>query len=268
MTRETLGCFMLVKNEAGFIRQWLSHLLPFVDEFALFDGNSTDGTIDIIADFERNHSCGRKINLYQGKDPADLQDSYARMFNDCLHSLRTDWAFFCHPDMEVENPGDIPIFLENSHGKFAAFTKMRSFAGNPGAQLYEIKTGRADRWKNIYRLKNPNLGAYYWGSYGHADEDVYFKAITGNEHKHCGPFLDAYPYEVIDSGLKIKHYSDVRDFNRRFGRMKTSLLNQGKPENRAAELAAIHPRVTLKSGDGFEFAPVEIPEYLKHEVMV
>ena len=71
--------------------------------------------------------------------------------------------------------------------------------------------------------------------------------------------MDGYPYEVVDSGLEVLHFSDVRPYARRLERMKTCLKNQG---NNVA-LAESHPRVTLKPGgfkyDTFNLVPAEYP---------
>ena len=139
---------------------------------------------------------------------------------------------------------------------------MDSYAGDPGGQLYKID-GRATRWKNIYRLRNPDIGAHYYGFYGHADEDTYFEAITGDEHKHHGEEFHRYPYEVKDAGLRIMHFSDVRPHARRLQRMKACMVNQDKEPSLIDELAENNPRVTLQSGYGFKFTPAEYPEIFK-----
>lgn len=255
----SIGSFTLVKNEAQWLGVHLSSWLPYLDEAVFFDGNSTDGTIEIIERFQRSHKDGHKIKLYLGKDPKDLRDDYVRTFNECLKALTTDYAAFLHPDMICVDPGNIRNLREG----IAYFSTMESFAGNPGEQLFKITTGRADRWKNIYLAKNPDLGLHYHGWYGSADEDCYFREITGDEHIHRGSDFHLYPYPVLDSGIKIAHYSDVRSYERRLGRMETCLRNQGHSEAEVKRKAAIHPRVTLLDGDGFRFAKCEYPEIFK-----
>lgn len=255
----TVGTFCLYKNEAKFMRAHIQSWICFVDEMIIFDGDSTDGTVEIVKDIRKSHPFGHRIKLFENKDPKDLREDYTRMFNECLHSLSTDYAVFAHGDMLLDEPGEIG-FLGDAH---AYTSHMRSFAGEPEEQLYEIKEGRADAWKNIYRLKNPDLGLHYFGAYGAVNEDCYFSKITGAAHEFHGTDLASYPYEVKDSGIRISHFSDVRTPERRMSRMMKCLINQGYSEADASSIAKSHPRVTLQDGKGFSFEPCEYPDILK-----
>lgn len=252
----TVGSFCLIKNEIPWIAAHLESWLPYLDQMVFFDGNSTDGTLGILRHASK---ASTKVTLVENMDPKDLTDDYVRIFNACLHSLDTDYALFIHPDMLLDHPGDI-----RSLGGYIAYTtSLRSFAGEPGGQLYEIKSGRGELWKNIYRLRSPNLGLHYFGHYGAINEDCYFSKITGNQHEFYGQDISRYPYEIKDSGIKILHFSDVRSRERRLDRMVKCLHNQGHAEDRILEIAQNHPRVTLKDGAGFKFEPAEYPEMLR-----
>ncbi len=244
---------MLVKNEAPWIAAHILNILPFIDEMVFFDGNSTDGTLEIIEAIQKGQH-GSKIQLFRDQDPKDLRGDYERMFNEAMRCLSTDLALFIHPDMVLTNPEQI-LFLKDSSA-IALSTKMRSFAGEPGGQLYEL-SGRGETWKNIHRLRNPDLGAHYHGWYGAWNEDVYFRDITGDDHTLYAD-LNRYPFEVKDSGLEILHFSDVRSYERRLSRMRTCFKNQGK-EGEFVGLEAEHPRVTLKDGGIYKFTPAEYP---------
>jgi len=243
-----IGSFTLVKNEARWLGAHLASWLPVLDQLVFFDGNSEDGTQNLIKQFQRFHPDGKKIILLEDKDPKDLQDDYVRIFNECLHTLETDVAIFTHPDMICADPGNLREF-----DGISATVQMESFAGNPGGKVYKIN-GRAERWKNIYRLRNPDLGLHYFGHYGAANEDCYFSAITGDKHDFYGPVFEAYPYSVEHTTCKVLHYSDVRTIERRLDRMVKCLINQGATPEEAFEQASTHPRVTLKNGGGFSFA--------------
>lgn len=250
----SIGSFIITKNEGEWMSGHLSCWLPHLDQMVFLDGNSTDGTLEIIKAFQRDHPNGNRITLMEDQDPKDLQDDYVRKFNLALSMLNTEWAFFLHPDMVSPNPQA----ARNVKSGIAYSCRMRSFAGEPGGQLYEID-GRGTRWKNIYRLKNPDLGAHYFGHYGHADEDVYFRSITGDKHEHYGTDFHYYPYIVSDSGIEILHFSDVRSRERRIDRMVKCLLNNGFDHKAAVGKALSHPRVTFKNGDGLRFIPSDYP---------
>lgn len=251
----SIGTFTIIKNEAPWIAAHLLRIIPYVDECVLFDGNSTDGTVEIIESIRDYEENGHKIRLVKGKDPKDLKDDYVRVFNECLRSVQSDLAWFLHPDMNVQNPEQILLIKDSP--AIAISTYMRSFGGEPGGPLHEIH-GRATEWKNIYRLRNPDLGAHYHGHYGAWNEDVYFSAITGDDHALYADH-SRYPYDVVKSGLDVLHFSDVRPLARRIERMNVCLENQNKPTEKIADIAANHPRVTLAEGAGYTLTPAEYP---------
>ncbi len=268
----TVGTFTIIRNEARWIRAHLLSWLPFVDQQVFFDGNSTDGTLEIIKYIAQNHPCGHKITLVEDKDPKDYDQDYQRIFNECLRTLTTDYAIFAHADMILDDIGNAQS-LGDAH---AYYSSMRSFAGEPDGQLYEITSGRGEKWKNVMRLHRPDLGLHYFGAYGTDFEDCYFSKITGALHKvHLKDSptskvkqfdFDAYPYEIKDSGIKISHFSDVRPLERRIDRMVKCLINQGATPERARQIAEVHPRVTFEEAFGFKFEPVETPSYLREGV--
>lgn len=251
----SIGSFTLIKNEGNWIAGHLSAWLPHLDQMVFADGDSNDGTWEILNHFKTSHPDGHKIVLYRD-DPKDLKDDYVRASNAAMRRLDTDFAFFLHPDMI---PARVPDMNRIRNSPAVAMScRMRSFAGEPDGQLYEIE-GRGDRWKNIYRLRNPDFGAHYHGHYGAGNEDVYFSAITGDSYEHHGSNVHWYPYAVEDSGLEILHFSDVRTKERRLDRMMKCLANQNRPAEGIKAIAESHPRVTLKDGNGFKFVPAKYP---------
>jgi hypothetical protein len=220
-----------------------------------YDGNSKDGTLQILKGYASRNP---KVKVFEGKDPENLEEDYVKMFNNCMRELSTDLAIFLHPDMLPANP---QVIKNIPNDIIAGSCIMRSFAGEPFGDLFEIK-GRGVIWKNIYRLKNPDLGAHYHGFYGAQNEDTYFSEITGNEHKHYGSDIGKYAYPVHNTGLEIYHYSDVRTYPRRLNRMIKCLSHQGMTKEDAEKKAPFHPRVSLRDGDGFQFVKCETQGFL------
>ena len=248
----------LIRNEATWIVAHTLSVIDYVHEFIWFDGNSTDGTLELLADLKAIHPNGHKINVFKNEDPANLQDAYVAKMNEAIGQASGDYVMFSHPDMIFTNPELIPTLNSDA----VAFTvNMRSFAGEPDGKLYEFTEGRTNKWKPIH--KNA-LGLHYFGHYGAANEDLYHSAYTGDEHK-LYQNIKQYPFKVEDSGLNILHFSDVRPYGRRLDRMTKCLVNQGISDRQYAyDMAKRHPRVTLESSDGgqfgkFKLEPAEYP---------
>ena len=257
-----LSLFYLIKDEKPWIAAHLLSLIDYVHEFVFLDGNSTDGTLDILSAFKKRHPLGHKIRVFEGKDPKNLQDDYVAHMNEAIGHCSGEYAAFVHPDMIVTNPERICALQTDA---VALTANMRSFAGEPGGKLYEFTEGRTHTWKPIHRNA---LGLHYHGHYGAHNEDLYHSAITGDEHiLFKNP--QNYPYKVEDSGLNILHFSDVRPYQRRMNRMITCLMNQNPTFTReqAYDLAKQHPRVSLASGSGqfgkFKLGYAEYPEVFK-----
>lgn len=247
-----LGAFTLIKNEAPWVGFCVLAAKNIVDEWVFFDGNSTDGTIEIL-EYLRDKK-GLPIKLFKGQDPKDLRDDYVRIFNDCLGQVKSQYAWFLHPDMillKARKPAIHP-------GPLCFSVELRSFAGEPNGEILEYREGRMPKWKSIMRNA---LGLHYHGWYGAVDEDMYFKNITGNQYKAYADWRRC-PFDIVESGIELAHYSDVRPYARRSGRMITCLENQGHTPEGAREFAQQHPRVTLKSGGPFgrfSFSPAGPP---------
>ena len=254
----TIGSFCLIKNEIQFIKAHIDAWIRHLDCMVFFDGNSTDGTLEILRVYARKYS---KIILVENKDPKDLTADYVRLSDEAMRSCTSDLVIFLHPDFFPENPKALKTLPADM---IAGTFNIRSFAGEPGGPIYEI-LGRGTRWKDIYRLHNPDLGAHYYGYYGAQNEDVYFSEITGNAHEHYGQDFSKYPYPVFDSTLVINHYSDVRPYARRLERMERCLINQGHSPDVAKVMAPKHPRVSLIAGQDFRFIEVKTPSFMENK---
>jgi glycosyltransferase involved in cell wall biosynthesis len=237
-------------------------ILDYVDELIFADGNSTDGTLEIIDLIKRKFDKGDKIKLFLDKDCKDLQQDYVSLFDWTLKQVKSDYAWFIHPDMICINPETIRPAIEK--GGMRYHVGLVSIAGDK--RELKFLEGRDGSWATIYRNA---YGLHYYGNYGTAEEDCYFQDLTGDVHVFW-KIQKRLPYQILDSGIKLIHYCDCKPYKRRYERMLKCLKNlyPERPEMDLEIEAAKHPRVNLKDGTYinkvFKFAPNDyIPEVFK-----
>ncbi len=248
-----LSVFSIIKNESQFIGYGVMSLLPYVDEIVYADGNSTDGTLELLDYIKSKYDPEGKIKVFKGMDCADFKEDYVRLFNELMEKCDGRYLWYSHPDMILTEPGKLA-----DRGKWdfkAAYVNMRSFAGED--MDMEIVKGRTDKWKTI--MKN-DFGLHYWGYYGDPHEDMYFKHITGSEHK-VNKDMRRYPFAVEDSGIKVWHMCECKPRKRREQKMETVLKTiYNVPDGKSMfDTVMNHPRVHLQDQNSylgeFKFEP-------------
>jgi hypothetical protein len=250
-----------VLNENPWIGYSIMAALPYVHEFVYaLDAKSDDGTRDLLYHIKKKYA-GDKLRILNEPTFHPLEmEKYNQSFNHCIKESTGDACWFLHPDMIVtEGPAD---GIRN--GSMAWWVQMTSYAGDFQTV---ISKGRTDKWKNLHAKK---MGLHYFGGYGSQNEDFYHSDITGKSYKHYGSEFSKYPFQVVDSGIRVNHYCEAKDYDRRFEKMVLCLKTQhpGRSESELRDIARIHPRVTLKDGMGFMFqeAKEPIPElFQKHQ---
>jgi len=244
----TISILTPVKNEAQFIGYGVMSVLDYVDEIVYADGNSTDGTLEILQHIKKRYDHKDKIKLCINKDCRNLQKDYERLFNFLLGKCKSDYVWFLHPDMLVTNPHEI---REGLNDGLRYGINVRSVAGEHYNR--EIVSGRGGTWNNIYRN---DYGIHYAGYYGSADEDFYFRDITGSSHD---PYDIIYPKPYVSrlTDIEVYHFCECKPYERRYEKM-CKILRTVFPhlkEEDVVKNAKVHPRVTLKNGtfNGAEF---------------
>lgn len=238
-----------VLNECPWIGYSILAALPYVHEFIYaLDEQSNDGTRELLRYVKDRYAHEKLIILdHPTFHPSDRL-AYNRSFNRCIEQMTGNAAFFLHADMIITSfpSGGIP------EGPLAWWTSLTSYAGDLETV---ITKGRCVQWKNIHAKR---FGLHYYGGYGSTNEDFYHSEITGKSYRHFGTEFSRYPFKVADSGIEINHYCEVKDYDRRFEKMKTCLkeLYPNFSQDRISEMAAQHPRVTLKAA-GTQFGEFE-----------
>lgn len=229
-----------VKNEAQFIGYSIMSVLPYIHEIVYSCAKSNDGTDELLSHIKTKYAGDKLKVLYKPHYDFDVKnmEAYNDAFNDCIKEATGDYVWFLHPDMIVTNPEAI----ENKNDSIALYTNITSYAKDFNTK---ITSGRATKWKNIHRKR---FGLHYYGGYGSQNEDFYHSEITGFDYSHHGEQFNRYPFRVSDSGIRVNHYCELKDFSRRLDKMVKCLstLFPGSSVEALRERALAHPRVTLE----------------------
>lgn len=245
-----------VLNESPWVAYSILAALPYIHEFVYaLDEKSNDGTRDLLFHVKQKYAHEKLVILdHPTFHPHDMK-AYNAAFNRCIEKATGDAVIFLHPDMIVtDGPKD-----GLTAGPMAWWTEMTSYAGDFGTV---ITKGRCTKWKNIHAKR---MGLHYSGGYGSQNEDFYHSDITGKSYKHYGSEFSKYPFLVANSGIKINHYCELKDYARRLEKMMLCLktLYPTFSEEKIHELAVQHPRVTLEQSSNqfgnFEFTGSQEP---------
>lgn len=229
-----------IKNEVDYIGFSIMSLLDYVDEFVYFDGNSTDGTIELVKHIQQKYDKKGKIKFFENEDCSNFTTDYMRMYNDCLKKCTCEWVISFHPDMIAINPAVLRETLGKPRDAIRYYFNVLSLCD--GGKKY-FKQGREPTWSLIY--KN-DYGIHQYGHYGSDEEDYYFRDITGNAHK-VGVDVS---YFIYNSGFRVNHYCENKNYDFRLNKMVKvlALINPKFSKEHILKIAKEHPRVTLKSG--------------------
>jgi len=247
-----------VLNEVEFIGYSIMAAAPYVSEFVYaLDEKSSDGTRELLEYIQNKHLHERLRVLRHSTFHPHNMAAYNEAFNRCIRESSGDAVLFLHPDM-IMTQGPTDPFPDG----LAYWTTITSYAGDLETV---ISSGRCNQWKNLHQKK---FGLHYFGSYGSQNEDFYHSDITGRSYKHFGTEFSKYPFRVADSGIRINHYCENKDYARRLEKMKLCLktLYPEMKDDRVEELAIQHPRVTLEASStifgefAFEKSKEPIPD--------
>ena len=143
----TISAVSFVFNEAENIGACLENIFPFVDQILLVDMDSTDGTLDIAAQFTKD--IYRKPHLICGDQYKDF----------LAHNAKGDWLLWFYPDERIgEKLGKEMHSLIEKNDNFDAYAMMRH-EYRDGTRLMPHGTNDSPNYQN--RLHRRGHGIYY-----------------------------------------------------------------------------------------------------------
>ncbi len=160
---------MVVKNEDRFVWYAISSVLPYVDEFIIYDTGSTDDTVKIIKSFAESRI---KFKQFQIKGAGEI----AGLRNKQIQETQSSWFWIVDGD---------EIYSENLCKEIITIIKEEK------DKLEGIVVGRYDLLGDIYHYQDKPVGAYEMlGKKGHMALRLINKKNTDGLH-----VAGNYPYE-------------------------------------------------------------------------
>ena len=113
-----LSCIVMVKDEEEYVGYAVMSVLPWVDEVLVVEGGSSDGTLAILQEIQRNHDPEGKIDIQVDTRPKDRlveirSEMVARCSGDWILRLEGDEVYDDETIREVsrllreEHPDDV-----------------------------------------------------------------------------------------------------------------------------------------------------------------
>ena len=93
---QKLSTFTIIKNEIDYVGYHIMSLLDFVDEMVFSDGNSTDGTLELIKYIKQTYDRSDKIKLFEDFKSDEFVAS------EVLSLLRPLGRFYFNYDVRVD----------------------------------------------------------------------------------------------------------------------------------------------------------------------
>jgi glycosyltransferase involved in cell wall biosynthesis len=188
----SLSIICPVLNEASFLPLYLDSATRYADEILFVDGGSTDGSLEIIADYQKQFNI-RTYEMKQTGKPytADWNESKVRNF--LVSETTGDWVLKLDADEILADAArqDLPQLLQRGNFDLFAFPLI-NFWKDPWTQ--RVNAPGDARWDvNTIRLWRNGIGIHYNQAKTHCTLEWRDKPIW------------SLPYEVIRE-LPIYHY--------------------------------------------------------------
>lgn len=247
---KAITAHMVVRNEDRFIWYAISSLLPYVDQFIIFDTGSIDNTVAIIQSFR-----DKKI-IFQQKKETDAQ-GLVSFRSEQIKLTQTDWIWVVDGD---------EIYPKKTIKNILQITKSKK-------EYLGIIVHRYDLLGDIYHYQDESVGAYdQFGKKGHyvlrlinkkrieglqvlsEYPNEYYANKNGQSIKSAGKNQFAFVEERIFHAMYLKRSSTERD-KRDIG----TILNR---KRRKIELGRSIPKQEIPEVF-FKEKPIIIPDVTK-----
>lgn len=143
-----ISCCMIVKDEEKHLPRCLESVEEFIDELAIVDTGSSDGTLDIIRKFDEDNP-DIKVQLKE----SPWQKNFSLHRNESIQLATGHWLLFIDADEEIVTP-------DEGKGKKPTREMLVSFLKNQdkkgyttvGVQMNDVQKGKVAMRFNVTKL--------------------------------------------------------------------------------------------------------------------
>ncbi|MEI8270417.1 MAG: glycosyltransferase [bacterium] len=253
-TPQTLGGSMFIRNAIQFdycVCEALASLCKLCDKVVIVDASSTDGTLEMLQEFQKSHS---NLKIVSGEN-WECHEKYDRLriLADIAKShLDTDWHFMLQADEVIHEKSfkTIKEAIKSTHYDSYLVRRMNLFGDLNHYLRYDIPHGDKPVSDSVIRLSKIQYNAY-----GDAE------SLQTDPATCCTHLLDK---------ILVVHYGFVRRDKNNLDKtisMQSWFWGQGsQPDHRVVEMAKNGTRYEwelLKSRELLARIPMEHPKFVK-----
>lgn len=189
MNEQSIGLMMVVRNEKHRIEKCLKYHIPFVDEIAICDQSSDDGTWEILEAYQQVSPV--PFRLWRDENRGFCEPSKQKTAD----LLSTEWILYVDPDEEFSK-----YFLERMHEmvqdkKYNGYNFPRANIFN--VKVYDDNVPIEPKWLQVQHPKKDSQLRLTRKSVSVFPEFLHHRVrITGTAY---------------DTPFPIKHFKDINE---------------------------------------------------------
>lgn len=246
----SLGGSIFIRNAIDLdycIKEAALSLIPICDEVVIGDAQSTDGTLDILRQLEREHS---NVKVIEGLDweCANNYEKLSMLANQVKGNLKTDWHFMLQADeiIHEESYDTIKLAIERSNmesfmcKRYNLYGSVDRYIGFDVAQdvkpcsdeIIRLAKTRHNAYSDAESLQVPSCNTEYTEAI-----KIFHYGMVRDRKKILDKVISMQSWFWGPNGIPDKRITDMKENNEEFRPWECKNIED------TTELTIKHPKV-------------------------